>query len=71
VAEALHFSAHLRLPTTVEKETRNAFVEEVRGLGEAGELLSVGEPLKEVHTLKGRELHWLVLSCALPAASIT
>lgn len=30
VAEALAFSAHLRLPTTVDAATRHAFVEEVR-----------------------------------------
>ena len=31
VAEALAFSAHLRLPTTVDATTRHAFVEEVSG----------------------------------------
>ena len=33
VAEALAFSAHLRLPTTVDAATRHAFVEEVRRQG--------------------------------------
>ncbi len=33
VAEALAFSAHLRLPTTVDAATRHAFVEEVRRRG--------------------------------------
>jgi len=31
VEEACHFSAHLRLPTTVDAKTRAAFVEEVGG----------------------------------------
>ena len=31
IEEACHFSARLRLPTTVDAPTRQAFVEEVRG----------------------------------------
>ncbi|KAL4447582.1 hypothetical protein ABPG75_004801 [Micractinium tetrahymenae] len=38
VAEALHFSAHLRLPTTVDQATREAFVEEIMALVELGRL---------------------------------
>ncbi|KAL4419611.1 hypothetical protein ABPG77_001665 [Micractinium sp. CCAP 211/92] len=38
VAEALHFSAHLRLPTTVDQPTRQAFVEEIMALVELNRL---------------------------------